>query len=362
MNKSSSNCLRCGAPMNPPRSGHYNCEFCGASYFAGGIFSRSIYYLKRVTETQGFNSSVIIPVGFGSLILAFLIFRYPTFQNSRVQNTQTSKSSPNPKTPPTQKIIINQPTFDQKVIEESIKKTINETINSIPGLLEKESSQSQTYESNKPVITMPQKPSNKSASNNLKTVYRKETNSIPFKLRIAATIGFRPSIKTVTFVSRRSSTKDIKQNDKANFYYERGLEKKVLGDYQGALIDYSKAIQLNPNDPDFYYARGWLRAKSEVRDLVGAASDFIKVNRLEPNNVQNLLDLASVYTRALYPNDTKRALDIAQQIEPNNGNIVWWRGVFIIKNGKTPIGCKYVRQARRMKASDYDPTLLKDCN
>ena len=78
--------------------------------------------------------------------------------------------------------------------------------------------------------------------------------------------------------------------------------------------------------------------------------------------MQNLLDLASVYTRALYPNDASRALDIAQQIEPNNGNIIWWKGVFIIKNGKTPIGCKYVRQARRMKASDYDSKLLKDCN
>ena len=262
-----------------------------------------------------------------SLILGFLIFRYPTFQNSKVQNTQTSKSIPTPKNPPTQKIIINQPTFDQKIIEESIKKTINQTINSIPGLLEKESSQSQTYESNKPVITMPQKPGNKSDSNNLKTVYRKETNSIPFKLRIAGTIGINYKIKTVNFVSRRSSTKDIKPNDKANFYYERGLEKKVLGDYQGALNDYSKAIQLNPNDSDFYYSRGWIRAKSEVRDLVGAASDFIKVNRLEPNNVQNLLDLASVYTRALYPNDAMRALDLAKQIEPNNGNIVWWRGV-----------------------------------
>ena len=32
-----------------------------------------------------FNSSIIIPVGFGSLILAFLIIRYPTFQSSKVQ-------------------------------------------------------------------------------------------------------------------------------------------------------------------------------------------------------------------------------------------------------------------------------------
>ena len=73
MNKTTS-CLRCGAPINPPRSGHYKCEFCGASYFAGGIFSRGVYYIKRVSQTKGFNSSIIIPAGLGSLLLLLLIF------------------------------------------------------------------------------------------------------------------------------------------------------------------------------------------------------------------------------------------------------------------------------------------------
>ena len=86
---STSNCLRCGAPMNPPRSGHYNCEFCGASYFAGGIFSRGVYYIKRVTQTKGFNSSIIIPAGLGSLLLVLLIFRYPSFQKNKVENVPT---------------------------------------------------------------------------------------------------------------------------------------------------------------------------------------------------------------------------------------------------------------------------------
>ena len=53
---------------------------------------------------------------------------------------------------------------------------------------------------------------------------------------------------------------------------------------------------------------------------------------------------------------------MAQRIEPDNGNIVWWRGIFTIKSGKLPVGCRYVREARRMKASDYNPTMLKACN
>ena len=135
-----------------------------------------------------------------------------------------------------------------------------------------------------------------------------------------------------------------------------------MGDFNGALADYSRAISINPNDPDYYYFRGWLRAKPEVRDLSGAAADLQMLNRLEPNNVQNLLDLATVYSRMLYPFEAFKLLDVAQRIEPENGNIVWWRGIFTIKSGKLPVGCKYVREARRLKASDYNATMLKACN
>ena len=64
----------------------------------------------------------------------------------------------------------------------------------------------------------------------------------------------------------------------------------------------------------------------------------------------------------LYPFEAFKLLDVAQRIEPENGNIVWWRGIFTIKSGKLPVGCKYVRAARRMKASDYNATMLKSCN
>ena len=353
MNKTT-NCLRCGAPMNPPRSGHYNCEFCGASYFAGGIFSRGVYYIKRVTQTKGFNSSIIIPAGLGSILLVLLIFRYPSFQKNKVENIPT----------PTKK----ETTFEEDVIKESIK----ETIKIIPQLLNQEISKKEKIdiqEIQKPIsvvpkrsITIAPKKNNTSSSKGLITVKRSEVNSLPFRMKIAGTIGFRPSIKTVNFISRRNTIKEIKSFDKSNFYFSQGYEKKLMGDFNGALADYSRAISINPNDPDYYYFRGWLRAKTEIRDLPGAAADLQMLNRLEPNNVQNLLDLATVYSRMLYPFEAFKLLDVAQRIEPENGNIVWWRGIFTIKSGKLPVGCRYVREARRMKASDYNATMLKSCN
>ena len=210
--------------------------------------------------------------------------------------------------------------------------------------------------------TISPKKNNTSSSKGFVTVKRSEVNSLPFRMKIAGTIGFRPSIKTVNFISRRNTIKQIKSLDKSNFYFSQGYEKKLMGDFNGALADYSRAISINPNDPDYYYFRGWLRSKAEIRDLPGAAADLQMLNRLEPNNVQNLLDLATVYSRMLYPFEAYKLLDVAQRIEPENGNIVWWRGIFTIKNGKLPVGCKYVREARRMKASDYNATMLKSCN
>ena len=346
---STTNCLRCGAPMNPPKSGHYNCEFCGASYFAGGVLSRGVYYIKRLTQTKGFNSSIVIPAGLGSLLLVLLIFRYPSFQKNKVENVPIPTRQEN--------------TFEEDVIKESIK----ETIRIIPQLINQEITKRENIPTKipvvpkKPITFLPEK-NNRESSQGFKTVERNDVNSLSFKMKIAGTIGFRPSIKTVNYISRRNSIKKINSRDKSNYYFEQGYEKKIMGDFNGALSDYSRAISINPNDPDYYYFRGWLRAKPEVRDLPGAASDLEMLNKLEPNNVQNLLDLATVYSRALYPFEAYKLLDMAQRIEPDNGNIVWWRGIFTIKSGKLPVGCRYVREARRMKASDYNPTMLKACN
>ena len=64
-------------------------------------------------------------------------------------------------------------------------------------------------------------------------------------------------------------------------YYNRGYDKYDLKDYYGAIDDYSKAIEL---DPDFAYAysnRG--TAKKNLKDYYGAINDYSKVIELDPN-------------------------------------------------------------------------------
>ncbi|MEH2178129.1 tetratricopeptide repeat protein [Nostoc sp.] len=60
----------------------------------------------------------------------------------------------------------------------------------------------------------------------------------------------------------------------ADAYYNRGNARSDLGDFEGAIEDYTQAIQVNPSYADAYYNRGNIRL--EIADKQGAIEDFQK--------------------------------------------------------------------------------------
>ena len=67
-------------------------------------------------------------------------------------------------------------------------------------------------------------------------------------------------------------------------YYNRGLAKHTLGQYQDALADYDKALHLNPNYADAYNNRGLV--KHALNQYQGALADYDNVLRLNHNYVE----------------------------------------------------------------------------
>ena len=63
-------------------------------------------------------------------------------------------------------------------------------------------------------------------------------------------------------------------------YYNRGIAKSDLEDYYGAISDYTKAIEINPKDPDSYNNRGY--SKHMIKDYE-AINDFNKVLTIDKN-------------------------------------------------------------------------------
>ena len=65
-------------------------------------------------------------------------------------------------------------------------------------------------------------------------------------------------------------------------YFNRGFSKNELGDYTGAIADYSKAIELNPEYVEAYFNRGF--AKNGLGDYTGAIADYSKAIEFNPGN------------------------------------------------------------------------------
>ena len=72
------------------------------------------------------------------------------------------------------------------------------------------------------------------------------------------------------------------QSQSINEVINRGHAKEVKGDWDGAIADFSKAIELNPTFADNYQMRG--SAKRAKGDLDGAIVDFTKAIELNPKD------------------------------------------------------------------------------
>lgn len=76
---------------------------------------------------------------------------------------------------------------------------------------------------------------------------------------------------------------DNSQNTAANLLVQ-GQAKSQQQNYQGAIADLSKAILLDPNQPETYFQRGLIRSRLE--DNLGALLDFDDAILLNPRHAQ----------------------------------------------------------------------------
>ncbi|MGE4597046.1 MAG: tetratricopeptide repeat protein [Methylophilaceae bacterium] len=74
------------------------------------------------------------------------------------------------------------------------------------------------------------------------------------------------------------------QTNTAETYNKSAEEKYDLKDYSGAIADYNKAIEINPNHADAYYNRGI--AKDNLEDYYGAIADYTKAIEIDPNDAE----------------------------------------------------------------------------
>ena len=83
-----------------------------------------------------------------------------------------------------------------------------------------------------------------------------------------------------TFVQTESQKSEQSQSTYWGFIF-RGLDKKMLGDYKGAIFEYTQAIRLEPDFALAYIFRG--DVKADLGQHFAAISDYDTAIRLEPD-------------------------------------------------------------------------------
>ncbi len=111
-------------------------------------------------------------------------------------------------------------------------------------------------------------------------------------------------------------TNQNKIMDLSIMYNLRGLMQKEIGDYKGAMDDFSKSILLNSNGENAYYNRGVL--KQELKNFQEAIND---------------------YTMSI-------------KIRPKNPDAFLHRGIILIENGKKEMGLKDLGYAKEQYAQE----------
>jgi len=76
------------------------------------------------------------------------------------------------------------------------------------------------------------------------------------------------------------TTLPINAQNSAEEYFNSGIEKANSGDYEGAIKEFDKAVEINPKFAEAYYNRGV--AKGELGDYRGGIEDYNKAIEINP--------------------------------------------------------------------------------
>ena len=125
----------------------------------------------------------------------------------------------------------------------------------------------------------------------------------------------------------------------ANIFHYRG---SYFENFQNALEDLNQAIKLDPKNINAFYKRSWLKVDLKIKDYDGAILEIQQTLILDPYNVELMEDLSHIYYFANKKSSGIKILNLAIDIEPDNGNLYYWRGVY--KNWyQYPKGCRDIR-------------------
>ncbi|WP_310484667.1 tetratricopeptide repeat protein, partial [Chamaesiphon sp. VAR_48_metabat_403] len=149
----------------------------------------------------------------------------------------------------------------------------------------------------------------------------------------------------------------IEDRPEAYVYLNRGIAKSARGDKQGAISDYNRSLNLNPNFTNAYTVRGLVKA--ELGDKQGALSDFGRAIKLNSNNISAY---NSRGTFKLQLGDNQGALsDFSRAIElnPNDYGAYAGRGIVKLQSGDNQGALSDLDRSIKLNSDDDNAYMMR---
>ena len=143
-----------------------------------------------------------------------------------------------------------------------------------------------------------------------------------------------PSNYLKTLLARSGTVKPFSQQNQsisAKTYLYRGYDKYKLGDYKGAIADYTQAIRLNPDYALAYYSRGI--AKRNLGQYFAAIADYNTVIRLNPDHANAYYSRGNVKSDLGQDSAAISDYNTAIRLKPDDAYTYYSRG-----NAKSNLG------------------------
>jgi len=143
----------------------------------------------------------------------------------------------------------------------------------------------------------------------------------------------------------------IKENpNNADAFYNRGVVYASKGDFNLAIIDYTRALQINPNHGDAFYNRGLSYVKKERYEE--AEKDFDSAIRLAPDSADAYCNRGNVRYQLGKFDAAIEDYTSAIQIDPEDADLYYNRSIVYRQKGDSPNAKKDAEKAAQLREKE----------
>ncbi|MEK6571932.1 MAG: tetratricopeptide repeat protein, partial [Bacteroidota bacterium] len=142
-------------------------------------------------------------------------------------------------------------------------------------------------------------------------------------------------------------------------YKNRGLARYHQNDFQGAISDFTKSLQLYSNDVELYLDRG--ASRFALRDYAGANTDFETALKMKPDNADALVNSGNAKAMLGDIDGSLAQFKKAIELDPKHGYAYYNRGQLKLKMQNTAEACGDWRKAAELGYPDAQQMIQRHC-